>query len=71
MYSAAETLYREAFAVRPKVSLDELDADISALLSDTQLARARDVLAAGSKRDAEASSRLAAALIAKTSAAEN
>ena len=66
VYSAAETLYREAFAVRPRVSLDDLDADIAALLSDAQLARARDALATGSKRDAEASGRLAAALNAKS-----
>lgn len=57
-FAAAETLYRRAFGVSATATLEGLQSEIDALLSDVQLVRARDVLCAGSSSDVEAGRRV-------------
>jgi ATP-dependent helicase/nuclease subunit A len=57
-FAAAASLYRRAFGIPPNATLPGLEAEITSLLSDVQLIRARDVLASGSSSDAEASARV-------------
>jgi ATP-dependent helicase/nuclease subunit A len=62
VFAAAEALYRRAFGLAPGATVAELEQQIAALLSSSEIERARDVLRTGSNGDIKLAACMEAAM---------